>query len=127
MAVAESTPIPEADLNRWLTQLHSNDVTLRSDAAHQLGKLGDERAVPALVEALADSDEYVRKSAVTALRRIGGPAGVGGVRPALAGPAGQGVLPAVNGLRDLRGREAGGPPVPLPTPRRRTVEPAATA
>src|SRR2546426_5661140 len=84
MAVAESTPIPEADLNRWLTQLRSNDVTLRSDAAHQLGKLGDERAVPALVEALSDSDEYVRKSAVTALRRIGGPAAMEGLRQALA-------------------------------------------
>src|SRR5256885_11253435 len=95
MAVAESTPIPEADLNRWLTQLRSNDVTLRSDAAHQLGKLADERAVSGLVEALADSDEYVRKSAVTALRRIGGPAAVGGVRPGPAGPSQPGALPAV--------------------------------
>jgi len=58
--VTESTPIQDADLNRWLTQLRSNDVTLRSDAAHQLGKLADERAVSGLVEALADSDEYVR-------------------------------------------------------------------
>src|SRR2546429_3480943 len=106
MAVAESTPIPEADLNRWLTQLRSNDVTLRSDAAHQLGKLADERAVPVLVEALADSDEYVRKSAVTALRRIGGPAAMEGVRPALADRSAQGVLPAVHGPRDMRGREA---------------------
>src|SRR5207247_10744205 len=63
MAVTESTPIQDADLNRWLTQLRSNDVTLRSDAAHQLGKLADERAVSGLVEALADSDAYVRKSA----------------------------------------------------------------
>src|SRR3989442_10872510 len=102
MAVTESAPIQDADLNRWLTQLRSNDVTLRSDAAHQLGKLADERAVPVLVEALADSDEYVRKSAVTALRRIGGPAAVGGVRPALAGRAEQGVLQAGKGLRDMR-------------------------
>src|SRR2546426_11623483 len=111
MAVTESAPIQDADLNRWLTQLRSNDVTLRSDAAHQLGKLADERAVPVLVEALADSDEYVRKSAVTALRRIGGPAGVEGVRQALARQSEAGGVEAGNRLRRHAGRGARGTPM----------------
>src|SRR3989449_9040213 len=126
MAVAESTPIPEADLNRWLTQLRSNDVTLRRYAAHQLGKLGEERAVPALVEALSDSDEYVRKSAVTALRRIGGPAAMEGLRRALADRSEQVVLQAVNGLRDMRDREAVEPLVRVLTRRERSLQLAAT-
>ncbi len=119
-------PIPEADLKRWLTQLRSNDVTLRSDAAHQLGKLGDERAVGALVEALSDSDEYVRKSAVTALRRIGGPAAMEGLRRALADRSEQVVLQAVNGLRDMRDREAVEPLVRVLTRRERSLQLAAT-
>ena len=119
-------PIPEADVKRWLTQLRSNDVTLRSDAAHQLGKLGDERAVEALVEALSDSDEYVRKSAVTALRRIGGPAAMEGLRRALADRSEQVVLQAVNGLRDMRDREAVEPLVRVLTRRERSLQLAAT-
>jgi HEAT repeat protein len=125
--VSEPTPpISEADLKRWLTQLRSNDVTLRSDAAHQLGKLGDERAVEALVEALSDSDEYVRKSAVTALRRIGGPASMEGLRRALADRSEQVVLQAVNGLRDMRDREAVEPLVRVLTRRERSLQLAAT-
>ncbi|HLQ65584.1 MAG TPA: HEAT repeat domain-containing protein [bacterium] len=119
-------PIPEADLKRWLTQLRSTDVTLRSDAAHQLGKIGDERAVEALVEALSDSDEYVRKSAVTALRRIGGPAAMEGLRRALADRSEQVVLQAVNGLRDMRDREAVEPLVRVLTRRERSLQLAAT-
>jgi HEAT repeat protein len=125
--VSEPTPpIPEADLKRWLTQLRSTDVTLRSDAAHQLGKIGDERAVEALVEALSDSDEYVRKSAVTALRRIGGPAAMEGLRRALADRSEQVVLQAVNGLRDMRDREAVEPLVRVLTRRERSLQLAAT-
>jgi len=125
--VSEPTPpIPEADLKRWLAQLRSNDVTLRSDAAHQLGKIGDERAVEALVEALSDSDEYVRKSAVTALRRIGGPAAMEGLRRALADRSEQVVLQAVNGLRDMRDREAVEPLVRVLTRRERSLQLAAT-
>jgi len=125
--VSEPTPpIPEADLKRWLTQLRSTDVTLRSDAAHQLGKIGDERAVEALVEALSESDEYVRKSAVTALRRIGGPAAMEGLRRALADRSEQVVLQAVNGLRDMRDREAVEPLVRVLTRRERSLQLAAT-
>lgn len=122
----ESTPVSDAEITKWLTQLRSHDVTLRSDAAHQLGKLGDERAVEALVEALADSDEYVRKSVVTALRRIGGPAAMTGLRTALADRSEQVVLQAVNGLRDMRDREAVEPLIRVLTRRERSLQLAAT-
>jgi HEAT repeat protein len=78
------------------------------------------------VEALSDSDEYVRKSAVTALRRIGGPAAMEGLRRALADRSEQVVLQAVNGLRDMRDREAVEPLVRVLTRRERSLQLAAT-
>ena len=92
----------EQDIERYVQQLRSSDVTLRSDAAHALGKVGDERAVPALAEALRDQDEYVRKSAVMALRRIGGPKAMEAMRAALSDRSEQVSLQAVKGLGELR-------------------------
>ena len=116
----------DADLQQWVRQLRSNDVTLRSDAAHQLGKLGDERAAEGLAEALADSDEYVRKSAVTALRRIGGPAAMEALRTALADRSEQVVLQAVNGLRDMRDQGAVEPLIRVLARRERSLQLAST-
>lgn len=95
-------PVSEHELERLLQQLKSADVTLRSDAAHALGKLADDRAAAALAEALRDPDEYVRKSAVMALRRIGGPKAMEGMRVALADRSEQVCLQAVKGLGELR-------------------------
>jgi HEAT repeat protein len=92
----------DQELERLLQQLKSADVTLRSDAAHALGKLADERSATALAEALRDSDEYVRKSAVMALRRIGGPTAMEAMRIALADRSEQVCLQAVKGLGELR-------------------------
>lgn len=122
----DTTPTQDADLQRWLTQLRSRDVTLRSDAAHQLGKLADERAVQGLVEALSDADEYVRKSAVTALRRIGGPVAMEGLRIGLQDRSEQVVLQAVNGLRDMRDRGAVEPLIRVLARRERSLQLAAT-
>lgn len=116
----------DADLQQWLTQLRSHDVTLRSDAAHHLGKLGDERAAQALAEALSDTDEYVRKSAVMALRRIGGPAAMEALRTALADRSEQVVLQAVNGLRDMRDSEAVEPLIRVLARRERSLQLAST-
>lgn len=116
----------DTDLERGLARLRSHDVTVRSDAAHQLGKLGDERAVPALAEALQDTDEYVRKSAVTALRRIGGSAAMEALRIALADRSEQVVLQAVNGLRDMRDRGAVEPLIRVLARRERSLQLAAT-
>ncbi|NJR65342.1 MAG: HEAT repeat domain-containing protein [Leptolyngbyaceae cyanobacterium CRU_2_3] len=46
---------------------------LRRNAARALGKLGNQKAVPALVEGLACSDFYVRESAAQALGLLGNP------------------------------------------------------
>ncbi|MGH2348033.1 MAG: HEAT repeat domain-containing protein [bacterium] len=122
--MAESTQ--DADLERFVAQLRSHDVTVRSDAAHHLGKLGDERAVPALAEALADPDEYVRKSAVAALRRIGGTSTMEALRAALGDRSEQVVLQAVNGLRDMRDKGAVDPLIRVLARRERSLQLAAT-
>lgn len=114
------------ELQRYLQQLESHDVTVRSDAAHALGKLGDESAVPALARALQDSDEYVRKSAVVALRRISGSAAGEALRAALADRSEQVVLQAVNGLRDIRDRGAVEPLIRVLARRERSLQLAAT-
>lgn len=115
----------DTELERGLARLRSADVTVRSDAAHQLGKLGDERAVAALAEALQDSDEYVRKSAVMALRRIGGSPAMEALRLALADRSEQVVLQAVNGLRDMRDGGAVEPLIRVLARRERSLQLAA--
>jgi phycocyanobilin lyase subunit alpha len=49
---------------------------LRRNAARALGKLGDRRAVPALIEALGCVDFYVREAAAQALEGLGDPQAV---------------------------------------------------
>ncbi len=122
--------MPEAakadELQRYLRQLESTDVTVRSDAAHALGKLGDEGAVEALARALQDPDEYVRKSAVMALRRINGPAAGEALRAGLADRSEQVVLQAVNGLRDIRDKGSVEPLIRVLARRERSLQLAAT-
>ncbi len=116
----------DTELQQYLAQLRSNDVTVRSDAAHHLGKLADERAVEALAEALTDADEYVRKSAVMALRRIGGQVAMESLRTALLDRSEQVVLQAANGLRDMRDRGAVESLIRLLARRERSLQLAAT-
>jgi phycocyanobilin lyase subunit alpha len=49
---------------------------LRRNAATALGKLGDRRVVPALIECLGCEDYYVRESAAQALAMLDDPAGI---------------------------------------------------
>jgi phycocyanobilin lyase alpha subunit len=49
---------------------------LRRNAARALGKLGDRRAVPALISALSCSDFYVREAAAQSLELLGDPSGI---------------------------------------------------
>jgi phycocyanobilin lyase subunit alpha len=44
---------------------------LRRNAARALGKLGDQRAVPVLIQSLDCSDFYVREAAAQALKKLG--------------------------------------------------------
>lgn len=74
----------------WLTSkklvewLDSDHVEFQLVAASALGRVGDEHAVPHLVEAFADLDPRVRERAVSACGRIGDPRAV----DALAGRLG---------------------------------------
>lgn len=130
-----TTPVPggrqeqsgsEHDVERYVQQLRSADVTLRSDAAHALGKLADERAVPALAEALHDQDEYVRKSAIMALRRIGGQAAMEAMRQALGDRSEQVCVQAVKGLGELRDAGAAEALIKVLSRRERSLVAAAT-
>ncbi|MBF2096979.1 MAG: HEAT repeat domain-containing protein [Gloeomargaritaceae cyanobacterium C42_A2020_066] len=69
---------------------------LRRNAARALGNLGDRRAVPALVEALACTDFYVREAAAVALGNLGDPQAVHPLAVRLSGPAGDSVLGTVH-------------------------------
>ena len=120
-------PVSEHELERLLQQLKSADVTLRSDAAHALGKLADDRAAAALAEALRDPDEYVRKSAVMALRRIGGAKAMEAMRVALGDRSEQVCLQAVKGLGELRDAGAVEALIKVLARRERSLVAAATA
>src|SRR3989304_3349474 len=117
---------PGDEVQRYIRQMKSADVTVRSNAAHHLGRLQDERGVPARAEALQDADEYVRKSAVAALRRIGGPEAMTALRAALTDRSEQVVLQAVNGLRDMRDKGAVEMLIRVLTRRERSLVNAAT-
>lgn len=62
----------EGDLETLLEGLESDNVVVRQDAARMLGELGDERAVPALIERLEqDEDEFVRALSASSLADLG--------------------------------------------------------
>lgn len=78
----------------WIRKLKRGDPRTRATAARALGEMRDEAAVPALIQALKDTNPEVRLSVVQALGRIG--------------PKAQGAVPALRGMRadgDLRVRE----------------------
>lgn len=54
-----------------LENLSSDDATIRSQAAINLGKLGDEQAIPTLCQTLLnDSNPEVRRQAAEALGKL---------------------------------------------------------
>ena len=57
-----------------LDLLKDKDWFRRKDAAITLGEMGDERAIPALITALRDSEWNVREAAQGSLAQIGSPA-----------------------------------------------------
>jgi HEAT repeat protein len=60
-------------VSHWLRALHGADPKERREAADKLGNVGptDPAVVPALVEALHDSDARVREAAILGLVRCG--------------------------------------------------------
>ncbi|HEY9620867.1 MAG TPA: HEAT repeat domain-containing protein [Crinalium sp.] len=58
---------------------------LRRNAARALGKLGDRRAVPGLIQCLACDDFYVREAAAQSLGMLGDTSGIPALLPLLEG------------------------------------------
>lgn len=58
---------------------------LRRNAARALGKLGDRRAVPGLIECLSCPDFYVREAAAQSLGMLGDPVAISTLLPLLEG------------------------------------------
>ncbi|PSB23714.1 HEAT repeat domain-containing protein [Stenomitos frigidus] len=52
-------------------QTEAGGYPLRRNAARALGKLGDRRAVPVLIQSLSCSDHYVREAAAQSLQALG--------------------------------------------------------
>jgi HEAT repeat protein len=60
-------------VDHWLQEMKNPDVKARKKAVVALGHVGtaDERALPALIDALKDKDAPVRSEAVLALMNLG--------------------------------------------------------
>ena len=56
-----------------MKELDNREPTIRYEAAHACGELGDEDAVPYLIPLLEDDDYQVQQASVSALGQIGGP------------------------------------------------------
>lgn len=83
-----------------------DDQARRAEVADQLGKLGDGRAVPALLEALGDPHMDLRDNAAFALAELGAVTAVPGIVKLLRDPAKQVRKTAAKGLGMLRARDA---------------------
>jgi HEAT repeat protein len=79
---------------------------LRRKAAESLGRIGDDRAVPALIESLGCEDFYVREQAAWALARIGDTRAAGPLVALLVQGGKQPYDMIVESLGDLRVTEA---------------------
>jgi HEAT repeat protein len=60
-------------VDHWLQELKNPDVKARKKAVVALGHVGtsDDRAIPALIDAVKDKDAQVRSEAVLALMNLG--------------------------------------------------------
>ena len=69
-------PVSNGNLSKHITALGNEDTSLRSDAADEIGMLGESaaEAIPHLIQALCDVYEPVRLNAAYALGAIGAPA-----------------------------------------------------
>ncbi|MBE0696441.1 MAG: HEAT repeat domain-containing protein, partial [Anaerolineaceae bacterium] len=76
-------PKSKIPIEQLLADLHDADFMARSDAARELGKSGNPRAVAALLPNLNDPDWRVRRNAVQALGGLKAKAAVGGLIAAL--------------------------------------------
>lgn len=60
----------EPDVERWVERLQSPDALRRAEAARALGRLGDDAAMPFLLEALCDPERKVSDAIAEAVGRL---------------------------------------------------------
>lgn len=65
------SPVPKARLNKWIRILGDTDTEMSKVAAKKLGDMGDQDAVPALIEALETRTYDVCLEAARALGQLG--------------------------------------------------------
>ncbi len=82
-------PAARADRIDSLAESLRNDSSykVRAQAAIVLGKLGDKRAVPPLIDALRDDEEAVRSVAANSLGRLGDPQALDALRARMDDPS----------------------------------------
>jgi HEAT repeat protein len=75
----QANPAPVPPSNPQIEELKSSDPAVRAKAARELGKSGDTSTTPALVAALKDSNEKVRREVVIALAQMHQPQALDGL------------------------------------------------
>jgi len=94
------------DVNGLVKVLRSENKLAQADAFRALGDLGDQRAVPALLELTADDTESLRVLAAYALAKLGDPRAVPVLLGALDHRPDTNTVWAVRGVGHLRSAEA---------------------
>jgi HEAT repeat protein len=79
-------PVHEEAFQRALQYLSDPRPPYRWGAAEALGRMGDQRAVVPLIQALRDEDWRVRMKAAWSLGRLGDPSAIGPLREAQRDP-----------------------------------------
>ncbi len=82
------------------------DPVIRGEAAGLLGVLGDRKAVPHLIAALADTNSLTRSDVAHALGKVGDPSAIPVLCNALKDPSVHVRMSAIKGLRLLEARTA---------------------
>lgn len=102
-------------LRHWLTALNAKDVSRRIEAAEALAQFGSaaKPAVPGLIQAMSDPEEWVRRQAVFALQTLGSDAqpAIPALRKALEDPSSRVRLLAAQTLSRLDQETTAGAPV----------------
>lgn len=105
-------------LKNALADLKSEDSELRQDAARRLGKLGNNEAMEALLDALGDEDRGTQACAAQALGNIGGERALEALRRIVANEGAGGWDMALLALAKHRDKTALAPAVRVLSDRR---------
>jgi HEAT repeat protein len=91
----------------FVSELKAHDPVLRFMSAEVLGSIGDSSTTPALIEALDDRNQRVRRAATEALAKVGGAAAVEPLQRLAADPRAGARLRwrARRAIRAIRARE----------------------